>query len=585
MFPTPSKLVVRNPLLLLLQKSTTVSQILQVHGQMVVKDLTSDSFAINQLLLASTISVVYAELVFSQIHEPATFSWNTLIRAHVKSSNPRKAVVVYNQMRRRDILTDNYTYPFVIKACGSSSGLQEGMTIHGEVLKRGFELDLIIRNCLVNMYCKCQQLDLAMKLFDEMLVRDLVSWNSMLGGCIGVAEMGEARKLFDLMLERDVFSWAMMIDGYGKKTGDVKQARHLFDAAPVRDLICWNSMIAGYRTVGDMASASKLFEEMPVRNVISWSIIIDGYANHGKPLQALSLFRQMLQQGIKPDKIAAVGALMACAQLGALDQGKWVHLYVQRKEVSDIVVQTALVDMYMKCGSLDQAWKVFDGMLEKNVISWTVMIGGLGINGLGEDAVGLFLRMEREGYLMDDLIFLGVLSACSHAGLVNEGLRVFDKMRNVYGVEPKLEHCGCVVDLLGRAGRLDEALNLIKAMPVKSTTASWGSLLAACRIHRRMDLAGLLVEHLLELEVEDSGVYVQLSNIYAQEEMWEEVLKVRNAMIEKGIKKEAGRSAVELDGNVYEVVNGDKSLVHVDDIYSVIWSLSMMHVPTIALDL
>ncbi|XP_068667978.1 pentatricopeptide repeat-containing protein At3g29230-like [Aristolochia californica] len=543
---------------------------------MVVTDLISDSFAVNRLLLASMISVVYAELVFSQIDEPTTFSWNTLIRAHAKSSNPRKAVVVYNQMRRHDVLTDNYTYPFVIKACGSSLGLEEGTTVHGEVFKRGLELDLIIRNCLVDMYCKCRQLDLARKLFDEMLLRDVVSWNSMIGGYVGVGEMGEAQKLFDKMPERDVFSWAMMIDGYGKKISNVNQARRLFDAAPVRDLICWNSMVAGYRSVGDMTCASKLFEEMPVRNVISWSIMIDGYAHHGKPMQALSLFRQMLQQGTKPDKVAAVGALMACAQLGALDQGKWVHLYVERNRLSDIVVQTALVDMYTKCGSLDQAWKVFDNMLERNVVSWTVMMVGLGLNGLGDDALGLFVQMEKEGYLMDDLIFLGVLSSCSHAGLVNEGLQVFDKMKNVYGVKPKAEHYGCLVDLLGRAGRLDEALSVIKGTPMKPTSASWGSFLAACRIHKRMDLAGEFVGHLLELEGEDSGVYVLLSNIYAEEGMWEDVLKVRDAMTERGIKKEAGRSAIELNGIVYEFVNEDKSLLHVQEIYSVIWSFSTM---------
>ncbi|XXG69438.1 hypothetical protein AAC387_Pa06g2309 [Persea americana] len=208
-----------------------------------------------------------------------------------------------------------------------------------------------------------------------------------------------------------------MIDGYGKKLGDVVQARKLFDRMPKRDLVSWNSMIDGYAAVGDMSAARTLFEEMPERNVISWSIMIDGYARHKNSKESLNLFQQMLCQGTKPDKVSTVGAIIACAQLGALDQGRWIHIYMKKNKVfSDIVVQTALIDMYMKCGSLEDARAVFKNMSEKNMISWNVMIVGLGINGHGEEALELFSQMERNGTPMDDLTFLGVLTACSHAG-------------------------------------------------------------------------------------------------------------------------------------------------------------------------
>lgn len=477
-------------------------------------------------------------------------------------------------MRNNEIFTDNYTYPFVLKACASMPGRREGVVVHGEVVKRGFDQDLFVRNGLINMYCRSGDIQLGRKLFDGFQSRDLVSWNSMISGYVSCGQIGEAHKLFDAMPDRDAFSWAILIDGYGKKIGDVGRARELFDVVPDRDLVCWNSMIDGYAGLGMMGPARGLFEAMPGRNVISWSILIDGYVRHGDPKEALDIFQQMLHHGMKPDKVCAVGVISACAQLGALDQGRWVHFYLKKNRILfDVVVRTALIDMYMNCGSLDLARRLFDSMCERSVVTWNVMIVGLGANGYGGEAVDLFYQMEKEGALMDDLTFLAVLTACTHAGLVAKGWEIFERMRSDFRITPKAEHYGCLVDLLGRAGRLHEARHVIETMPMKSTSALWGSLLAACRTHRCIDLAEVSVEQLKILGADDSGVYVLLSNIYAEEGMWDDVWRIRKLMSARGMKKEVGRSVIEVNDKVHEFVNGDVSHL---EIFAVLWSLSNM---------
>lgn len=337
-------------------------------------------------------------------------------------------------------------------------------------------------------------------------------------------------------------------------------------------------MIDLYTKVGELAAARQLFDEMPERNVISWSIMIDGYASHGNPKEALDLFRQMLCQGIIPDKVSVVGAISACAQLGALDQGRWIHMYMKKHQITmDVVVQTALVDMYMKCGNLNEACSIFNCMSERNVVSWNVMILGLGMNGFGEEALKYFALMEMEGIPLDDLIFLGVLTACSHAGMVSQGLHIFNRMTSSYRIEPQIEHYSSLVDLLGRAGELDQALIVLESMPIKASSPLWGSLLLACQIHQNVTLAEVVVERLVQIKADDCGVHVLLSNVYARAGMWENVLQIRKLMKHRTMKKEAGRSTIEVNGYIHEFVSGEKFHIQVEKLESVIQSLSKIH--------
>ncbi|KAL6839984.1 hypothetical protein ACP4OV_029794 [Aristida adscensionis] len=572
-----------------LRASTSASRALQCHALLLTSGhLAASPLRLSNLLLlalaspsASARARAHADAVFARLPEPAArdpFSWNTLIRAHAPGS-PRSALLYFAGMRRRGVPPDAYTFPAVLKACGCAPGCRVGLLVHADAVRRGLGGDPFTVNALISFYCRIRESRSGRKVFDEASggARDIVSWNSMVAGYVASEEMELAQELFDQMPQRDAFSWATMIDGYGKQAGGVDRARALFDRMPDRDLVCWNSMIDGYARHGRMDEARALFEEMPERNVISWSVVIDGHVRCGEPKEALEYFQSMLRCGIRPDRIAAVGAVTACAQLGALDQGRWLHSYLERKRVLfDVVVQTALVDMYMRCGRLDLAALIFESMAEKSVVTWNVMIVGLGTHGCGLDAVMLFRRMEAEGAPMDDLSVLAVLTACTHAGLISEGLGIFYRMRKDFGIDPKVEHYGALVDLLGRAGRLDEARHAIETMPMEPTPELWGALLSACRSHRCVELAELSVERLANLGADDSGVYVLLSNIYADEGMWDDVLRIRKLMSAEGMKKDTGRSVIEVDGETHEFVNGGSSHLCKDEIYSMLWNLSTM---------
>ncbi|OEL12768.1 Pentatricopeptide repeat-containing protein [Dichanthelium oligosanthes] len=302
------------------------------------------------------------------------------------------------------------------------------------------------------------------------------------------------------------------------------------------DLFTVNALISFYCRVRDCRSGRKVFDEASgvSRDLVSWNSIVAGYVG-------------------------------------------WLHSYLEKKKVLfDVVVQTALVDMYMKCGRLDLAMLIFESMAERSVVTWNVMIVGLGTHGYGLDAVTLFHRMEAERDPMDDLSVLAVLTACTHAGLVSEGLGIFHRMKKDFGIDPKVEHYGALVDLLGRAGRLDQARHAIETMPMEPTPQLWGSLLAACRSHRCVELAELSVERLANLGADDSGVYVLLSNIYADEGMWGDVLRIRRLMNDEGMKKDIGRSVIEVDGEIHEFVNGGCSNLCKDEIYLMLRNLSNM---------
>ncbi|KAL5222221.1 hypothetical protein ABZP36_026934 [Zizania latifolia] len=371
-------------------------------------------------------------------------------------------------------------------------------------------------------------------------------------------------------LDADLFTRNALISFYCR-IGNCRSGRKVFDDG-LLDLVSWNSMVAGYVGCGEVDLAQDLFDEMPQRDEFSWAIMIDG---SGEPKEALESFQRMLICGIRPDRVAAVGAVAACAQLGALEQGRWLHSYLEKKKVLfDVVVQTALIDMYMKCGRLDLAKSIFESMPEKSVITWNVMILGLGTHGYGLDAIKLFNQMETERVPMDDLSVLAILTCCTHAGLVSEGLGIFYRMGKDLGLDPKVEHYGAMIDLLGRAGCLDQARNTLETMPMEPTPELWGSLLASCRSHRCVELAELSVERLASLGADDSGVYVLLSNIYADEGMWDDVFRIRNLMSAEGMKKNIGRSVIEVDGQIHEFVNGGSSHPHKEEIYLMLWNLS-----------
>ncbi|GAV79460.1 PPR domain-containing protein/PPR_2 domain-containing protein [Cephalotus follicularis] len=326
------------------------------------------------------------------------------------------------------------------------------------------------------------------------------------------------------------------------------------------DLVCQTALVGALAKCGDIVSARKMFDEMPDRDPIAWNTMIAGYAQCGRSREALRLFHLMQLEGVKVDEVSMVSVLSACAHLGALDQGRWAHYCIERNKFPvTVALGTALIDMYAKCGDMNKAMEVFWGTKDRNVYTWSSAMNGLAINGAGEECLELFSLMKWVGVIPNEITFVSVLRGCSLVGLVDEGCHHFDSMRKVYGIEPQLEHYGCMVDLYGRAGLLEKALSFINSMPMKPHAGAWGALLNACKTYKNMGLGELASQKIVELEAENHGAYVLLSNIYADSKDWDGVINVREIMKAKGVRKLPGCTVIEVDGEVHEFIVGDRS--------------------------
>ncbi|XP_074279596.1 pentatricopeptide repeat-containing protein At2g33760 [Silene latifolia] len=327
------------------------------------------------------------------------------------------------------------------------------------------------------------------------------------------------------------------------------------------------ALVTFYAKCGEVGIARKVFDEMPERSLVAWNAMVSGYEQNGFAKQAIEVFMLMRDEGVEPDSATCVGVLSACAQLGVLELGSWVHDYiVERKFDVDVVLNTTLINMYARCGDLKKAREVFDGMKQRNVVSWTAMISGYGIHGYGKEAMELYELMKHYGFSPNVITFVAILSACAHAGMVDEGRRIFSDMTTKYGVKPGVEHHVCMVDLLGRAGLLNEAYNHVQGLK-NPGAAIWTALLGACKLHKNFDLGVEAAEKLLAIEPEDSGHYVTLSNVYALGGKMEKVEFIRNKMIKKKLKKNVGYSIIEVDQKVHLFSMGDKSHPEMREIY------------------
>ena len=476
----------------------------------------------------------FALKVFSSIPNPNVFIWNIVIKGCLENNKLFKAIYFYGRMVI-DARPNKFTYPTLFKACSVAQAVQEGRQIHGHVVKHGIGSDVHIKSAGIQMYASFGRLE-------------------------------DARKMF-YSGESDVVCWNTMIDGY-LKCGVLEAAKGLFAQMPVKNIGSWNVMINGLAKGGNLGDARKLFDEMSERDEISWSSMVDGYISAGRYKEALEIFQQMQREETRPGRFILSSVLAACSNIGAIDQGRWVHAYLKRNSIKlDAVLGTALLDMYAKCGRLDMGWEVFEEMKEREIFTWNAMIGGLAIHGRAEDALELFSKLQEGRMKPNGITLVGVLTACAHAGFVDKGLRIFQTMREFYGVDPELEHYGCMVDLLGRSGLFSEAEDLINSMPMKPNAAVWGALLGACRIHGNFDLAERVGKILLELEPQNSGRYVLLSNIYAKVGRFDDVSKIRKLMKNRGIKTVPGVSIVDLNGTVHEFKMGDGSHPQMKEIY------------------
>lgn len=519
------------PILSFTERAKSLSEIQQAHAFMLKTGLFQDTFSASKLIAFAATNpepktVSYAHSILNRIESPNAFTHNSVIRAYANSSTPEMALIVFREMLLGPVFPDKYSFTFVLKACAAFCGFEEGRQIHGLFMKSDLMTDVFVDNTLVNVYGRSGYFEIARKVLDRMPVRDAVSWNSLLSAYLEKGLIEEARELFDEMEERNVESWNFMISGYGA-AGLVNEAKELFDSMPVKDVVSWNAMVTAYAHVG------------------CYSELID-------------VFNEMLNSTEKPDGFTLVNVLSACANLGSLSQGEWVHVFIDKHEIEiEGFLATALVDMYSKCGKIDKALEVFRATSKKDVSTWNSIISGLSVHGLGKDALEIFSEMVYEGFKPNNITFISVLSACNHVGLLDQARKLFETMYSIYGVEPTIEHYGCMVDLLGRMGKFEEAEEIVNEIPADETSVLLESLLGACKRFGRMEQAERIANRLLELNPHDSSGYVEMSNLYASNRRWDEVMEVRRKMRTGRVNKKPGCSMIEVDGVVHEFLAGE----------------------------
>eukprot|EP01018_Ginkgo_biloba_P035921 Gb_12076 [translate_table: standard] len=552
---------------------------------------------------------------------PNVSTWNAMIAGSVQNGYYEEALKLFHRMQQGGMKPNSVTITSVLPACGRLATLQQGKEIHDCIIRNGLEQDVFVCNAMMDVYVKCGNVQNARHVFERMSQRDVVSWTVIIAGCVQNGYHDEAFKFLCQMecegVEPNVISWTAMIDGYCQN-GQSDEAMELFGlmqlAGVKPDVVTWNTMIAGYVKSGYGDKALKLLSQMQLAgikpDVITWNALISGYAQNGHGDEALKLvtqmqlagiksdvitwngmiagytqngqgdealkfFRQMHLVGMKPNLVTIASILPACSLLAALQEGKTIHGYLIRMGFeSDVIVGNTLIDMYAKCGSLKDARQVFVKISQKDVVSWNAVIVAYALHGHGKNALTFFEQMQQEGMNPDHVTFIGILSACSHAGLVNEGRKFFDSMTREYHLIPGMEHYACMVDLLGRAGHLDDAHALINKMPFEPNATVLGALLGACRIHHNVDIGEHVAKSLIDLEPENAGNYVLISNIYARSGRWADVASVRKMMKERVLKKMPGCSWINVKSRVHVFLVGDRSHPEMEKILAMLKSLA-----------
>lgn len=513
----------------------------------------------------------------------------------------------------------HHVFPSVLKACTLLKHLRLGESLHACIIHLGLDFDLYTGNALMNMYSKFQSLDefsgknlrankvldrfservqkgnsydinqcnfvkkenvtyvkidSVRKVFDMMPIRDIVSWNTVIAGNAqnGMYEVAltMVREIGNANLKPDTFTLSSVLPIFAEHVDIIKgkeihgyAIRHGFDA----DVYIGSSLIDMYAKCASVEHSLSAFYLLPKRDAISWNSIIAACVQNGKFDEGLRFFRQMLKENVKPMHVSFSSVIPACAHLTALNLGKQLHACIIRLRFDDNkFIASSLVDMYAKCGNIKKARYIFDKVEMRDMVSWTGIIMGCAIHGHALDAVSLFQQMLVDGVKPCYVSFMAVLTACSHAGLVDEGWKYFNSMERDFGIVPGLEHYAAVADLLGRAGRLEEAYDFISNMRVQPTGSVWSTLLAACRAHKNVELAEKVVDKIILVDPENTGAYALMSNIYSAAQRWKDAAKLRIHMRVRGLKKTPACSWIEIGNKVHTFLAGDKSHPYYDKI-------------------
>jgi len=558
-----------------------VGECKRIHGYIYKLGFGSYNTVVNSLIATYFKSggVDSAHKLFDELGDRDVVSWNSMISGCVMNGFSHTALDIFIQMLILRVGVDLATLVNVLVACANVGSLSFGRAVHGHGVKACFGREVRFNNTLLDMYSKCGNLNDAIQVFGKMGQTTVVSWTSLISAYVREGLYDDAIRLFYEMeckgVSPDVYSMTSVLHACAR-SNSLDKGRDLHNYFRKNNvtlsLPVSNALMDMYAKCGSMEEAYLVFSQIPAKDIVSWNIMIGGYSKNSLPNEALKVFSDM-QKESRPDGITMACVLPACGSLAALDIGRGIHGCILRNGYSsDLHVVNALIDMYVKCGSLVHAQLLFDMISEKDLISWTVMITGYGMHGFGNEAIATFQKMRIVGIKPDEITFTSILYACSHSGLLNEGWEIFNSMSEC-NIEPKLEHYACMVDLLARTGNLSKAYNFIETMPIKPDATVWGALLCGCRIHHDVELAEKVAEHVFELEPDNTGYYVLLANIYAEAEKWEEVKRLRERISKRGLKKSPGCSWIEIQGKSTTFVSADSAHPQAKTILSLLHNL------------
>ncbi|MCD7473083.1 hypothetical protein HAX54_014670 [Datura stramonium] len=544
-----------------------------------------------------------AETLFRNMKSKDLVSWNSIISGYAANGEWLKTLEFFREFTKEEMSgPDSVTLMSILPACPQLNNVLIGKQIHGYVVRHGFlHQDISVINALISFYAKCGHIKEACHIFLLTFNRDLISWNTLLDALAenqlhdefinllkGMFREGMEADSITLLAVVRYFANISRMDkvkeahGFSVRSGillsyteptlanalldayakccNLNYANRIFEnLSGSKNVITCNSMISGFLNYGLHEDAHGIFKRMTQRDLTTWNLMVRAYAENDCPDQAVSLFTELQHHKMRPDAMSILSLLPVCAQMASSNLLKQCHAYVIRAFLDDVYLIGALIDVYSKCASLGYAYKLFQSSPVKDLVMFTAMVGGYAMHGMGEEALGIYYHMLELDFKPDHVIITTVLSACSHAGLVDEGLKIFDSMEKTQQIKPSMEHYACMVDLLARGGRIKDAFSFVMRMPFQANADIWGTLLGACKIHQEVDMGCAVADRLFQVNANDIGNYIVMSNLYAANARWDGVLEIRRSMKMRDLKKPVGCSWIEVERKKSVFAAGDYS--------------------------
>lgn len=552
-----------------------------VHAQIVSRGFASHTFVSTALLdmYSKLQKIEDSYKVFNTMTEVNVVSWNAMISGFASNSLYSEAFDHFLRMKGEGAMPDAHTFIGVAKAIGMLRDVSKAKEVSHYASKLGVDSNTLVGTALIDMHSKCGSLQEARSIFDSHFTNCGVNapWNAMISGYLQSECNGKALEFFAKMNQNDIhldhYTYCSVFNAIAAlkclSTGKKVHARAIKSGFEVNHISISNAVANAYAKCGSLDDVRKVLYRMEERDLVSWTTLVTAYSQYSEWDKAIEIFSNMREEGFVPNQFTFSSVLVSCASLCLLEYGQQVHGFLFKVGLDmDKCIESALIDMYAKCGSLAEAKKVFDRISNADTVSWTAIISGHAQHGIVDDALRLFRKMEQLGVKPNAVTFLCVLFACSHGGLVEEGLQYFKLMKETYGLEPEMEHYSCIADLLSRVGRLNDAIEFIRKMPIEPNEMVWQTLLGACRVHGNVELGELAAQKILSFKAENSATYVLLSNTYIESGSYEDGLSLRHVMKDRGVKKEPGCSWISVNGRLHKFYAGDLQHPEKDKIYA-----------------